>query len=146
MTPDNRQQYSGPGLKDDIQRTLEMLMERNVRVVLVLDVPTQDFDVPGALALAAKWRICQPEASTKEQHFSRSIQMYTAAAQWKASKGLRVVDPAPLIQSWKSFERAGRTLYVDRDHLSDHGALQLAPLFEPIFLEMKTELDSTAVK
>ena len=51
-------------------------------------------------------------------------------------QSVSVLDPIPFLADQNGLcrvERDGRALYADRHHLSIYGAMQLRPLFEPIF-------------
>lgn len=134
------QPYSRPSFSRELQQTVQEFNRRGVRVVFVCDNPAQPISPrrQSELAYQGRWSwITSPAPISPELHKDNCSVVYKAVADLPVEADVVVVDLAPAILQWQSFlSEDNELLYFDDDHLSEAGALQLRPLFEPIFKEL----------
>jgi len=122
------------------KHTVESLRAAGVRVHVMKQVPLQNFNVPhtmanmmryeGAGETAFKKMSVLKEAHKKRQRFVDGV------IDRSKRQGVQVYDPTGYFARGGShcrMEIDGVPLYRDRDHLSKLGAMQLEPMFEPLF-------------
>jgi peptidoglycan/LPS O-acetylase OafA/YrhL len=120
---------------EGLDKTLTLLAQLHIRAILVMDVPEPGYDVPYALARAAKEHRqvdINPPRSVVDQRQRQSMAVLRAAS---AKYGVELVDPTP---SFCSADRCnvaidGRPLYVDSNHLTKTEAMGLSGLFAHSF-------------
>jgi len=127
-------QYSA-SFKQSLLNTVKRLHSAGSRVWILLDVPTQSFDVPKALTSIAvsaeevKTLCAKPNALNKSDGMESDVIGELQAA------GARILDPKPafLDESMQYYviESNGMALYLDDNHLTAAGAeLMLKPLLK----------------
>lgn len=127
--------YARPSFRSELEQTARAFQSQGVEVVFVLDVPTQKGNPPRDLALAQRWPKALPLPTTEAEHRHANQVVEQAVREIAAAEPglLTVVDPALLVLKWETLQVGDHALYLDQDHLSDTGALLLAPIFEPLF-------------
>jgi hypothetical protein len=70
-----------------------------------------------------------PSLADRQSHVVKSWGFYAFQDSLQKAPSLRTIDLAAAVLAWPSLAKDGRSLYSDPGHLSDHGAMQLAPLF-----------------
>lgn len=124
---------------DALIETVRLLKAAGAEVWLVLDVPTQPFNVPKALALGQLPGGFLPDptsASTSLEQHQKSNAVMLALLPGLQAAGAKILDPATMMQipgDKTMIEMDGHSLYSDSHHLSITGALRLKPLFAPLF-------------
>ncbi|SKA92288.1 Peptidoglycan/LPS O-acetylase OafA/YrhL, contains acyltransferase and SGNH-hydrolase domains [Prosthecobacter debontii] len=117
-------------------QTVQRLKEAGPQVWVVLDVPTQPYDVPKALALGGLWPSDAVAMSTSMEEYHVANKVMQSLIPRLKTAGAHVVEPMELLTGAKGrsrVEHGGHSLYIDSHHLSVTGALFLKPLFEPLF-------------
>ena len=135
------QSYASPTFAEDLNATIGLMKRKGVAVVLVCDVPQQHIEFPPrALAIATRWPALRPIPVTWQEHKLAAEPFYSICDMIRSSgkQGLTILDPAPLITGWDDLGYGGKSTYVDDHHLTDHGALMLRALFEPVFRALRT--------
>lgn len=116
-----------------LDRTLSEIRRLGAQAVVVQDVPEIGYDVPHALALAALRGVkadIAPMRSTVDARQGAARKIVRDAA---LHHGAKVVDPLPFFCNAERcrVEAGGVLLYADEDHVSEAGAMRLAPFFAP---------------
>ena len=125
---------------------LEWALDNTARTVLaagsalcvVLDVPTYDYDVPYAMAMARRRGISLDLLRiTRAAAVGQFREFEAAARQLQARRHFRIVDPKDaLCRSTTCVFAAGdEPYYQDHDHLSEAGASFVEPTVEPCFAD-----------
>ncbi len=131
--------YAREGFAGELQQTVRGLLDRGLRVILVCDYPNQPTVNSRNLRLSARFPWLSPPPTDRASHLELNRDVYAALARIPRSARFTVVDPAPLVLEWNNLLLDQGPLFKDSHHLSDHGALQLRPLFEPFFRQMKAQ-------
>lgn len=124
------------GFSNALVETARVLTEAGTQVWVVLDVPTQPFDVPKALALGrlpGGWFPNPAERTTTLEKHREINAVMQALIPRLLETGARVLDPADLLMNADGrtlIEHDGHAVYVDYNHLTVKGAHLLRPLFE----------------
>ena len=126
---------NGEGRLDGIARSAQILAKGGKRVVLVYPVPAQPGAVPRALALRSQFDAELYSYGTKRADFLRRNATVLAFLDSIQAPGLLRVRPDTSLCDAErcATYRFARVLYFDDNHLSQSGARQLAPLFDPLF-------------
>ncbi|MFZ0297346.1 MAG: acyltransferase family protein [Candidatus Sulfotelmatobacter sp.] len=132
LTPDLRPEENYAVFDKLIRSTLAELRSRNLNVVIIASVPEVGKDVPTTLAriaLSGKQTELAPRRDQFMRRQQRAFRVLTSAAH---DYGVQIVYPHQTLCSASecSVEKDQWPLYVDDDHLSIHGALDLSPLLE----------------
>jgi len=132
LTPDLRPEENCAVFDKLIRSTLAELRNRNLNVVIIASVPEVGKDVPATLArivLSGKQMELAPRRDQFMKRQQRAFQLLTSAADDYA---VQIVYPHQTLCSASecSVEKDQWPLYVDDDHLSVHGALDLSPMLE----------------
>lgn len=126
--------------EEALQRGVDLFLAAGVRqVVLMQVVPTGDYFDPGAHVAALRAGIQRPRAISLQDHAQairaqrdvlNSIRAHTPA--------VTVLDPASALcrDGVCSFERDGKPLYTDTNHLSSAGAQALTPMWTKAIREL----------
>jgi peptidoglycan/LPS O-acetylase OafA/YrhL len=126
-------------LRRSLRRTLASFQEDGVRVWIMKQVPTQDFDVTRRLQLCEYFGLPLPTGSSREWSTAHH-RCANRVLEECASLGMRSIDPDPFCydEDGRAIIFDGqRSLYVDSNHVSVHGADQLLrPLLGPVFQEI----------
>lgn len=137
--------YAGSQFSEQLAETVLALENEGAEVVFVGDVPLQTgTSPPRDLAQATKWNLRRTEPATAASHRENNEVVYNALR--GQTQSLQIIDPAPLILSWAQLGFRGLSYYADDNHLTDHGALHLKPLFEPIFKDMNAAHSATSLR
>jgi len=131
--------YARQGFADELLRTVRGLLDRRLRVILICDYPNQPMVNSRNLRLSSRFPWLSPPPTDRASHLDLNRDVYAALARIPRSALFTVVDPAPLVLPWEQLLLDRGPLYKDAHHLSDHGAMQLRPLFEPFFRQMKAQ-------
>ncbi|MFA7482443.1 MAG: acyltransferase family protein [Vulcanimicrobiota bacterium] len=136
------QSYRVPELHRDLAETVEDLTQRGVVAYIMLDNPRVRWGLFRTEALRRRWAVIDSESKQAilvplQEHLRENASF----AQFAATLGCRVLDPAPIIYKWDGLVDGGKALYYDDDHLSDHGALRLRGLLGPVFEELSRRRD-----
>ena len=120
-------------------RTVEQFKSIDVKLYVLLQVPSQPVDVPRALALDAWWPRWKVEWRARvEEHRRTQALLYRLADKYRAPNCV-FIDPAPVFADpdGQHFQavRDGHPLYADGFHMSGFCS---ANLFEPV-LERKLD-------
>lgn len=129
--------YAHSECSSDFQETALWIREvagnPRLRVVFVQDFPVFDSDPVRRAQLLSRWTFLDGTFMIDEvEHRARNAEVERALVKvWKDG----TLDPARMVLRWPSLYRKGdsQILYFDADHLTDYGALELRPIFEPIF-------------
>lgn len=128
---------------DALVETVRSLKATGTQVWIVLDVPTQPFEVPRALALAERLGSWFPQAVHRTQwahaHQEENAVMQNLVPRLQEA-GAKLLDPLPFLTGDEQktlIEKDGRALYSDSHHLSATGAQLLASLFAPLFSDTR---------
>ena len=125
-------------LRRGLLDTINALKETGTRIWLMRQVPQQRWNVPNALAFAV-WHGGDPKelglplAEHREAYCLQDPIFDGLAPKFP---GVTILDPTDLFVSTNSLCRVaegGKALYCDTGHLTVAGAMELRPLFEPIF-------------
>lgn len=132
LTPDLRPEENCAEFNKLIRSTLAELRKRNLNVVIIASVPEVWKDVPTTLArivLSGKQMELAPRRDEFMKRQQRAFQVLTSAAD---DYNVQIVYPHQTLCSASecSVEKDQWPLYVDDDHLSVHGALDLSPMLE----------------
>jgi hypothetical protein len=125
-------------LRTGLLATLDALQNSGTHVWIMRQVPKYPWDVPKALA-SAVLHGHDPTAlglsPTEQQTEARSQDPIFEGIAGKYP-GVTILDPTTLFIDASGRCRVakdGKPLYLDSDHVSTIGAMELRPLFEPIF-------------
>ena len=110
-----------------LSHTLGRLDAMNKNVVVMLPVPPQGCDVPKALAKSLRYGVASPPPLSRTAEAQRSEHSRTLLTQ-VSRQNLSFVDPRDALCDdavcrWVTED--GEPLYVDDDHLSDHGVREI---------------------
>jgi hypothetical protein len=138
LTPDLRPEENCAAFDKLIRSTLAELRSRNLNVVIIASVPEIGKDVPTTLAriaLSGKQMEIAPRREQFMKRQERAFQLLTSAADDYA---VQIVYPHQTLCSASecSVEKDRWPLYVDDDHLSVHGALDLSPMLETLLKQV----------
>jgi hypothetical protein len=124
------------GFRQGLENTLAGVIPGGRSVCVVLDVPTYDFVVPYAVAIARRRGLSQDfmritRARALDESRSVEADIRGARAEW----GLTVVDPKDVLCRTDVclYEQNGRILYADHNHLAPAGAEYVSSTLEPCF-------------
>ncbi len=125
-------------------RTIQALEASGAKVWVVREVPKHPWNVPKVLASAVWHRRGSPEtlgmtSSEFREQFERQSMIFRDVA--SRSSNVTVMDPTRwFLDSEGRFRiaAAGESLYADNHHLSVAGAMMVKPMFEPIFVNVRT--------
>jgi hypothetical protein len=131
-----------PQFGPSLEATVAQLTQAGIRVVIVRDVPIHTSYVPRLLIRAKFWgedvsRVGVPV----EEHRKKN----RAADEWlekMAGPLVEVLDPTEFLSDQTGLchaELGGYAMYRDAGHISDEGARQLRPMFEPVFQEISQQ-------
>ncbi|MEW6132432.1 MAG: acyltransferase family protein [Pseudomonadota bacterium] len=130
-TPQERRAVYERHLVDSLCR----IAARNPLYV-VQPMPEMPYDVPAVVAkeLIVHGKAPQP-AMSLSAHRAANASMNAALQSASRRCGVRLLDPLPYLCAGGSCEGVsdGRPLYSDDNHLSEHGAHRLAPMFGAIW-------------
>lgn len=105
-------------------------------VYVVLPIPEMPYDVPAVLSrsLIMTGKATQP-ATPIPVYREASRTMTVALLKARQRCGIHLLDPAPYFCTEEACRGAigGRPLYSDDNHLSEYGALRLAPMYAAAF-------------
>lgn len=132
-------QYAKQRLAEGLRARIHTLRQAGKRVWLVKEAPEQRVDIAQQLArMSMMGETTAGFGRPKSQRDSRQAyvdQLFAELSQ--ADDQVQVLDPASLFchdgQTCIA-ESHGEALYRDTNHLSDQGALKVAPLFEPVMM------------
>lgn len=117
-----------------LRRAADRLFEAGVHRLIVMQVvPTGEAFDPRAHIRALERGAPRPATPTRREHEERTAIQRQAIAELQAhSDRITVVDPAPVLCGDGScaFERDGKPVYFDNNHLSPSGVKLLGPMFE----------------
>ncbi len=113
-----------------LARTIDTLMRRGFKVVLVADVPEPGVAVPEAMARIARAGADIDIRPTLDAYRAREFQVRQDFSDLARAFPVNVLDPSPVFCDSQRCAVAmeGRPLYFDDHHLSVFGALHLVPL------------------
>jgi peptidoglycan/LPS O-acetylase OafA/YrhL len=128
-------------LERGLNRMISRLRALGCRVVIVGCVPEIGIDVPRAFSLAGRlpWLVdLRTVTPSRREVAIRQAEVSQVLSDAVRQDGVYFVDPASGM--WDAQDRVvilhhGRLLYRDDDHLSDFGAIHVAPSFAYIFDE-----------
>ena len=125
-----------PKLRRALQQTVQLVGPPNRTVCVVLDVPSWNYDVPYAVAMAHRrsistetLRLDAAEAAGQYREFEQHVRALRQLGM------VRLADPKDLLCSSGScaLEANGQPLYRDRNHVSPAGAEVALPALESCF-------------
>ena len=130
-----------------LEATVSQLTQAGIRVVIVRDVPIHTSYVPRLLIRARFWGEDVSRVGVSvEEHRKKN----KTADEWlvkMAGPLVTVLDPTELLSDQTGLCRAelgGYAMYRDAGHLSDEGARQLKPMYEPIFREVSQQVEAVS--
>ncbi len=126
--------------KTSFIHTIAKLKATGAEIWILKQAPYQDLYPPNALANALRYgrkdKIdLDSFGVTVKQHQKRQS-FANDIIDSLADEQVKILDPLPYLRTATDYcrmEKHGRSLYYDRDHLSDHGAMETLPLFTPLF-------------
>ena len=135
VTRDKTPQLLHRGLLD----TVAALKDTGVRIWIMRDVPIQPWNVPKALATTVWHGRGNPEQlglplDEYRAEFQRQDPIFEGIA--TQGPGVTILDPSSLFFGPNQRCRVaedGKSLYSDSGHLTGTGAMNLRPLFKPLF-------------
>jgi peptidoglycan/LPS O-acetylase OafA/YrhL len=122
-----------------LQNTLRELKEAKARIWVMKTVPIPDFDVPKYVAKSTQLNELKDLGiSAAEYRKARQRQSQIFNLEREYLSGVHILDPAEYFvrDEVSLIAKDGKILYCDDTHLSVLGAMELRPLFEPIFREI----------
>lgn len=133
--------YARQFLADGLRGRVKMLRQAGKRVWLVKEAPEHQVDIAQRLArMTMQGKPTAGFGRAKSQRDSRQAYIDQLFAELSHDdKEVRVLDPAALLCSDGQTciaESHGEALYRDTNHLSDQGALRVAPLFDPVMSQL----------
>ncbi|MBL8848227.1 MAG: acyltransferase [Planctomycetaceae bacterium] len=135
---------------DNLRKTVSELAALGKHVWILRQVPEQPTSVPRALALSLHWKRDLSDAACTWQDYCAHSSAADALFQRLADTNVQVLDPSSAFFPERDRCRIscdGRPLYVDDDHLSVSGALQLRAVVAPVFQAISADQEMpTAVK
>lgn len=110
-------------------------LARNRDVYVLMPVPDMPVEVPKAMGKAMLRGLPADVSTTRAQYHARNDFVRTLMEEAAGRCQIKLLDPVPYLCSEERCDgqRDGIPLYVDDDHLSEHGNRLLVPLFMPIF-------------
>ena len=121
-----------PGFATDLRATLDWLLDRGHRVVLVGPVPVWAHDVPDVLIHRSEEDRQRLLSQTRSDYLQASAPFWRAIDSYQRP-GLHILDPsAVLCQPQCGVSGGGGVWYRDSHHLSQEGSAQLDPLLLPV--------------
>lgn len=114
-----------------LQRTIDLLQKKGVKVYLMFTVPIAPFDPPRTLALESLYGLADVAASLPLSTYKKS-QPSDMELIIKNNKRVTFIDPALVFcdENECRFSDNGKSLYYNDGHISTYGASKLKPLFE----------------
>ena len=142
VNPAHPKMSASEAFQSSFNETIAKLKEAGVQVWILKQVPCQDLHPPSALANAVRYgrknkMDFESFGVTAENHLDRQL-FSNNIIDSLADEQVRILDPLPYLRTASDHCRMGmngRSLYIDRDHLSELGAMQLLPLYAPLFAE-----------
>jgi len=124
--------------RQGLKNTIQFLLERNIRVIFVHDVPEMDWDV-GSVMLRSQWYgrhlTFKPLARSDYEKRRKPVKQALAAL---GGLDFEIFDTASLFCSSTACaaEQNGTPLYSDDHHINNYGAKRFSPLFEKALKQM----------
>lgn len=119
-----------------IYNSVEALRKEGRHIYVMLDVPYAPFDPPRYLAFRKLYdREYLPTDFSSESYFAGRERKLGPLIKQLDKKGVTIIDPAPMVcaEGKCIVEKNGISLYYNKGHFSEQGALYMNPLFEPYF-------------
>ncbi len=119
--------------------TINAFKDSDVKIWIMRQVPESDWDVPFILASSVVYHHSIPEKiGIPKIKYKEANNIQNQIFNGLSTKFTRVniLDPTYLFMGSDNtyrVEKNGKSLYSDKQHLSIAGAIELRPLFEPIF-------------
>uniref|UniRef100_UPI0028A5BF07 acyltransferase family protein n=1 Tax=Massilia alkalitolerans TaxID=286638 RepID=UPI0028A5BF07 len=109
-------------------------------VYLVRPIPELKFNVPQVMGRALQLGVKQEVSITIDEYHRRNSFVWEAQDAARDKCGVQILDPTKYLcmNGQCKGAQAGRPLYYDDDHLSEHGANVLKPMFAEIFVGKQT--------
>ena len=129
----------------NLTNTTSQLAASGKKVWILRQVPEQRTSVPRALALSLQWRRDLTNAACTWEEYCAHQSQVDAAFESVNGGGVQILDPAAEFFPDHGVCRIssdGSPLYVDDDHLSVRGALEMRSVVSPMFAEIMTEFDA----
>lgn len=128
--------------------TLEQLRNITVNVVIIASVPEVGVDVPTMLARDRINHASIDFAPSYSDFIHRQARAFEILSKDSELYGAQIVYPDQTLCDHSScFLMAGKyPSYIDDNHLSTHGAMQLAPIFAPLVERAASKAASMPVK
>jgi hypothetical protein len=123
---------------DNLRRSIRALHEAGATVWILKQVPEQKGAVPRALALARHWGTSATRCCVTLDEYQRS-QSHAESTLSALQGEARFIDPTSFFFTDGTLCRVeldGQPLFVDDDHLSPFGALQLRPALSSLITEL----------
>ena len=120
-----------------LTRTVKILTAAHKRVVIVGAVPEFTVRVPPALARMALSGRPRQIAPTRSAYLAREADVRAVFAAIAKAYRVTFIHPDAILcpSGYCKAQMDGHPLYRDEHHLTVFGALQLAPLFAPVFAD-----------
>jgi peptidoglycan/LPS O-acetylase OafA/YrhL len=139
--------------RQSFEKTVASLNQRGVRVWIFKEVPYQKISPPYVLANAIRYGRkgkydMENFGITVEDHLNHQ-KFVNGIIQKLEGDRVKVLDSLPYFENEQGMCRigsSGYSLYRDTNHLSDHGAFMLKPLFKPMVECWVDELSSKKEK
>ncbi len=108
-------------------------------VYLVRPIPEMDGSVPKILSRRLAFGIRSDVSVSLQEYHARNAPVWAAQDAARDRCGVRILDPLPyLCSDGRCYgSRDGRPLYVDNNHLSEHGNRFLVAMFAQVFAEQR---------
>lgn len=118
-------------------------LARNREVFVLMPVPDMPVEVPKAMGKAMLRGLPADVSITRAQYHARNDFVRSLMQEAAERCNVKLLDPVPYLCDEERCvgQRDGIPLYVDDDHLSEHGNRLLRPLFVPIFSQLPVEAD-----
>lgn len=129
------------------EQGIRQLRALGIAVQVVQDVPDAPLAEPRRLAKAQLLGVMHRIEPSRTEHLRRDAAFRTIASDLERRGLIGVIDPSRLLCGPRTcrITDAGYPLYFDGNHLSERGALFVAPAFEPILRSLAPPSGDQAV-
>ncbi len=127
------------GDRQAFEQGVRQLRALGIAVQVVQDVPDAPFAEPRRLAKAQLLGAMERIEPSRAEHLRRDAAFRAITSELERRGLIGTIDPSRLLCGPRTcrITDAGYPLYFDGNHLSERGALFVAPAFEPLFKQLE---------